>query len=135
MLIIDFDKWLSPCPSAHNIFKISSNGEQKVMQLIFIFDPDNLLILRPVSLVLSWSWNQIQTALSVGYSRVNLGLMVNFRSILGPFLLLGCVCLGAAIATFTSVMGNQKTAAEAAAVALYSWELEFLQLMCCHCHV
>jgi len=39
MLIIDFDRLFSPDPSAHNIFKISYNGEQKVMQLIFIFDP------------------------------------------------------------------------------------------------
>jgi hypothetical protein len=39
MLIIDYDRLFSPDPSAHNILKISYNGEQKVMQLIFIFDP------------------------------------------------------------------------------------------------
>jgi len=71
MLIIDFDRLFSPDPSAHNILKISYNGEQKVMQLIFIFDPDKLLVFCTVSLMLSWSWNQIQTAFSVGYSRVN----------------------------------------------------------------
>jgi long-chain acyl-CoA synthetase len=38
------------------------------------------------------------------------------------------------IVSFTSVTSDQKTAAEAAGVVLYSWE-EFLQLVCCHWHV